>query len=52
VIAGRKAPTLCAAWGITCSGTAVYRLFRSHANAWRADFALRSDNLDEDVLCS
>jgi hypothetical protein len=47
----KKGADMCAAWGITCSGTAVYRLFRSHANAWRADFALRSDNLDEDVLC-
>jgi hypothetical protein len=46
----KEGAAMCAAWGITCSSTAVYRLYRSHANAWRTDFALRSESLSDEVL--
>jgi hypothetical protein len=35
-----KGAEMCAAWGITCSHTSVYRLFRSYAAHWRARVAL------------
>jgi hypothetical protein len=35
-----KGAEMCAAWGITCSHTSVYRLFRSYAAQWRSRVAL------------
>jgi hypothetical protein len=43
-----KGAEMCAAWGITCSHTSVYRLFRSYAAQWRARVAL--DVPDEEEL--
>jgi hypothetical protein len=35
-----KGAEMCAAWGVPCSHTSVYRLFRSYAAQWRARVAL------------
>jgi hypothetical protein len=34
---------MCAAWGITCSGTSVWRLYCTHTIVWRIRLALEAD---------
>jgi hypothetical protein len=36
----KEGAAMCAAWGITCSGASVWRLYRSYAIEWRAHLAL------------
>lgn len=40
---------MCAAWGITCSGTSVYRLYCSYKIEWRARIALKMDDLSAET---
>jgi hypothetical protein len=40
----------CAAWGVTCSGTSVWRLSRSHALEWRVRLALKADCAQDESL--
>jgi hypothetical protein len=46
----KKGAEMCAAWGISTSDTAVYRLFRAHAAEWRAGLALRADTLGDATI--
>ena len=40
----KEGAAMCAALGITCSGSSVWRLYRSYAVEWRARLALQTGN--------
>lgn len=44
----KKGAEMCAAWGVSCSHTAVYRLFQSYAIEWRSRIASEGVALEED----
>jgi hypothetical protein len=46
----KEGAAMCAAWGFTCSCASVWRLYRAHAVAWRAQLALEAALADGESL--